>query len=102
MTKFLSIFFIIVYFQKKKLEIITEKLNYPKTIKHKSESIESVPKIKFDLLCQELEGALNREKQAQNILYQQSCQMEDLSNKLAELSANELKSFKLKEVILII
>jgi hypothetical protein len=49
-------------------------------------------------LCHELKLALDREKQAQNLLYQQSCQMEDLSKKLAELSSNELKSFKLKEV----
>lgn len=58
----------------------------------------SVSAAKFRSLCSELEGALSREKQAQNLLYQQSCQMEDLSKKLAELSSSELKSFKLKEV----
>lgn len=43
---------------------------------------------------EELERSLAREKQAQNLLYQQSSQMEELSSKLAELSSNELKCFK--------
>lgn len=79
---------------------MNEKCNNTKVVNHKNESKSTVPKTKFDSLCQELEGALNREKQAQTLLYQQSCQMEELSNKLAEISSNELKSFRLnKEVI---
>ena len=52
---------------------------------------------KFETVCKELENALMREQQAESLLHQQSCQLEDLSSKLAEFSMHELESFKLKE-----
>ena len=57
-----------------------------------------VPVVKFEMLCQELEDALSREKQAENLLYQQSCQLDELSQKLAHSSSQDLQNFKLKEV----
>lgn len=57
-----------------------------------------VPINKFESLCKELENALNREQQAENILHHQSCQLEELSQKLAQSSTQELQAFKLKEV----
>ena len=52
---------------------------------------------KFETVCKELELSLNREKQAEIMMNQQSVQLQDLSSKLAELSNTELNSFKLKE-----
>lgn len=57
---------------------------------------------KFEQICKELELSLNREKQAEIILNQQSHQLQELSQKLAEYSNQELQSFKLKEVIIIL
>lgn len=53
---------------------------------------------KFESVCKELESALNREKQAEIILSEQSSQLQELSQKLAEYTTDELQSFKLKEV----
>jgi hypothetical protein len=57
-----------------------------------------VPSDKFETVCKELELSLNREKQGEIMMNQQSVQLQDLSSKLAELSNTELNSFKIKEV----
>ena len=57
-----------------------------------------VPSEKYETLCKELEISLNREKQAEIMMNQQSVQLQELSDKLAELSNTELQSYKIKEV----
>ena len=54
-----------------------------------------VPFNKFDSLCKELENALNREQKAEILLKQQTIQIEEITNKLALISSQELESFKL-------
>ena len=58
----------------------------------------TVPIGKFESVCQELEGSLKREEQAQAILNKQSIQLEELAQKLSQASTEELQTIKLKDV----
>jgi flagellin-specific chaperone FliS len=51
-------------------------------LKQKNIRDENVPINKFELICKELEMSLTREQQAEKLLSQQSCQLNDLSQQL--------------------
>jgi hypothetical protein len=55
---------------------------------------------KFETVCRELDCSLKREKHAEKILNKQSKQLEELSQKLAISSTNELHLYKSKEVLI--
>lgn len=64
-------------------------------LKHKRTDM--IPLIKFESVCNELEESLKREEQAQLILNKQSCQLEDLTKRLANTS-DQTEMAKLKNV----
>ncbi|XP_002730890.2 coiled-coil domain-containing protein 171-like [Saccoglossus kowalevskii] len=51
----------------------------------------TVPSERFDTICQELSNALQREQQAQELLNEQSSQLEELSLRLNELTTEDLE-----------
>jgi hypothetical protein len=64
----------------------------------KKEEIKMISLEMFESVCEKLENALDREKQAEIILSEQSSQLQELSQKLAEYTTEEFQCFKLKEV----
>lgn len=87
----------------KKLQDFTQRLKQTEVDKNtsvrSSQADCSVHKSKFDAVCKELENSLGREEQAQAILNKQSIQLEELSYKLAQHSADGLQSSKLKDLV---
>ncbi len=53
---------------------------------------------KFKVLCKELDSALKRETQAELLLHKQNAQLQEMSEKFAQLSEAYLEVFKMKQV----